>query len=64
MNLCDVILLNFLASMSFFVSINAGEIVPTNFGSMRENYVKLGNISRAKRSGASMSICSDIKTKS
>ena len=54
MHLCDVILLNFLALMSVFVSINAGEKVPTNFGSMRENYVKLGNVSRAKRSGASM----------
>ena len=63
MNLCDIILLNFLASMSVFVSINAGEKVPTNFGSIKENYIKLGNLTRAKRSGASMSLCSDIKTK-
>ena len=56
MNLCDVIILNFLTLMSVFVSINVGEEVSTN-------YMNLGNISRAKRSGAIMSLCSDIRTK-
>ena len=59
MNLCDVILLNFLASMCVFFSINAGE-TSTNFGSIKENYTKLANISRAKRSGSIMSLCSSI----
>ena len=63
MNLCDVILLNFLALMSVFVSINVGEEVSTNFDSIKENNMNLGNISRAKRSGAIMSLCSDIRTK-
>ena len=40
MNLCDVILLNFLASMCVFFSINAGETVSTNFGSNKKNYTK------------------------
>ena len=62
MNLCDVIILNFLALMSVFVSINVEE-VSTNFDSIKENNMNLGNISRAKRSGAIMSLCSDIRTK-
>ena len=63
MNLCDVILLNFLALMSVFVTINVGEEVSTNFESIKENNMNLGNISRAKRSGTIMSLCSDIKSK-
>ena len=58
MNLCDVILLNFLALMSVFVTINVGEEVSTNFESIKENNMNLGNISRAKRSGTIMSLCS------
>lgn len=49
--------------MSVFVSINVGEEVSTNFDSIKENNMNLGNISRAKRSGAIMSLCSDKKTK-
>ena len=62
MNLCDVIILNFLALMSVFVSINVGEEVSTNFGT-KANNMNLGNISRAKRSGTIMSLCSDVKSK-
>ena len=62
MNLCDAIILNFLALMSVFVSINEGEEVSTNFDT-KENNMNLGNISRAKRSGAIMSLCSDKKSK-
>ena len=61
MNLYDVILLNFLALMSVFVSINVGEEVSTNFDNIKENNMNLGNISRAKRSGAIMPLCSDLK---
>ena len=63
MNLCDVIILNFLALMSVFVSINVGVEVSTNFDSLKQNNMNLGNISRAKRSGAIMSLCSDKKSK-
>ena len=63
MNLCDVIILTFLALISVFVSINVGEEVSTNFDSIKANNMNLGNISRAKRSGTIMSLCSDIKSK-
>ena len=63
MNLCDVILLNFLALIRDFVSINVGEEVATNFDSIKANNMNLGNISRVKRSGAILSLCSDIKSK-
>ena len=56
MNLCHIILLNFLALVNVFVVINAREEVLTNFGDIKENYMKLGNISRAKR--AIVSLCS------
>ena len=56
-DLCFIILLNFLA----LVNVNAREEVLTNFGDIRENYMKLGNISRAKR--AIVSLCSDINSK-
>ena len=49
--------------MSIFVSINEGEEVSTNFDSIKANNMNLGNISRAKRSGTIMSLCSDIKSK-
>ena len=49
--------------MSVFVTINVGEEVSTNFESIKENNMNLGNISRAKRSGTIMSLCSDIKSK-
>ena len=56
-DLCFIILLNFLA----LVNVNAREEVLTNFGDIKENYMKLGNISRAKR--AIVSLCSDINSK-
>ena len=52
-----IILLNFLA----LVNVNAREEVLTNFGDIKENYMKLGNISRAKR--ATVSLCSNINSK-
>ena len=55
-DLCFIILLNFLA----LVNVNAREEVLTNFGDIKENYMKLGNISRAKR--AIVSLCSNINS--
>ena len=59
MNLCYIILLNFLVLVNVFALINARKDVLTNFGDIKENDMKLGNISRAKR--ASVSLCSKIK---
>ena len=59
MNLCYIILLNFLLLVNVFALINARKDVLTNFGDIKENDMKLGNISRAKR--ASVSLCSKIK---
>ena len=61
MNLCYIILLNYLALVNVFAIINAREEVLTNFGDIKENYMKLGNISRAKR--AIVSLCSNINSK-
>ena len=61
MNLCYRILLNYLALVNVFAIINAREEVLTNFGDIKENYMKLGNISRAKR--AIVSLCSNINSK-
>ena len=61
MNLCYMFLLNFLAMVNLFAMINARKEVLTNFGDIKENYMKLGNISRAKR--AIVSLCSDINSK-
>ena len=59
MNLCYIILLNFWVLVNVFALINARKDVLTNFGDIKENDMKLGNISRAKR--ASVSLCSKIK---
>lgn len=62
MNLCCIILLNFLALVNTFAIINnAREEVLTNFGDIKEIDMKLGNISRAKR--AIVSLCSNIENK-
>ena len=61
MNLCYMILLNLLALVNVFAIINAREEVLTNFGEIKENYMRLGNISRAKR--AIVSLCSNINSK-
>ena len=60
-DLCFIILLNFLALANVFGIINAREEVLINFGDIKENYMKLGNISRAKR--AIVSLCSNINSK-
>ena len=60
MNLCYMFLLNFLAMVNLFAMINARKEVLTNFGDIKENYMKLGNISRAKR--AIVSLCSNINS--
>ena len=60
MNLCyNTIHLNFLALVNVFAIINAKEEGLTNYGDIKESYVKLGNISRAKR--AIVSLCSNMK---
>ena len=64
MNLCDLILLNFLAWIRISATINPQKVEVSNISGITENYIKLRNIFRVKRSGNSISLCSDkVKVK-
>ena len=64
MNLSDLILLNFLAWIRISATINPHEVEVSNISGITENYIELRNISRVKRSGDTIDLCSDkVKVK-
>ena len=64
MNLSDLIFLNFLAWIRISATINPHKIEVSNISDITENYIELRNISRVKRSGDTIDLCSDkVKVK-
>ena len=59
MNLSDLILLNFLAWIRISATINPHKVEVSNITGIAENYIELRNISRVKRSGDTIALCSD-----
>ena len=59
MNLCDLILLNLLAWIRISATINPHKAEVSNISGITENYIKLRNIFRVKRSGDTIALCSD-----
>ena len=64
MNFSDLILLNFLAWIRISATINPHKVEVSNVSGITENYIKLRNIFRVKRSVDTIALCSDkVKVK-
>ena len=62
MNLCDLILLNFLAWIRISAAINPQKVEASSIRGITENYIELRNIFRVKR--GITALCSDkVKVK-
>ena len=59
MNFSDLILLNFLAWIRISATISPHKVEVSNISGITENYIKLKNIFKAKRSGDTVALCSD-----
>ena len=59
MNLCDLILLNFLAWIRISAAINPQKVEASSIRGITENYIELRKISRVKRGGDITNLCSD-----
>ena len=64
MNFSDLTLFNFLAWIRISATINPNKVEVSNVSGITENYIKLRNIFRVKRSVDTIALCSDkVKVK-